>query len=48
MYGKIRTRFRKKCAEFLSEMMRIERNTPIRLEGEGVVQGYDHITPCLN
>ena len=40
--------FRKKCAEFLSEMTRTERNPPIQPEGEGVVLGYDHVSSCTN
>ena len=28
---------------FLSDMMRTERNMPIRIELEGFVLGYDHI-----
>ena len=39
---------RKKFAEFWSEIMRTERNTPIRIEGEGVVLGYDHIALEMN
>ena len=43
-----RMQLRNKCVEFLSEMTSTERNLTIRLEGEGVVLGYDNITSYMN
>ena len=46
--NKNRMKLRKKSVEFLSSMMRTERNPPMRIEGEGVVLGYDHIASYIN
>ena len=45
---KRKTQLRKKCDDFFSAMMRTASNTPIWLEGDGVVLWYDHIVPYMN
>ena len=36
-----------KCVEVLLVMKITDRNLTIRLEGEGVIMGYDHILSCM-
>ena len=47
-YNKKNIHLRKKCVEFLSEMMRNEKNMQIHIEGYGVVLGHNHITSYMN